>query len=86
MSDLYESFCITEALQLFVLDGIKELKWLNGKTLGFTEDEKEDIISDLKEHFEDSVWYNGDASVRDTVPFDDWYDWFSEDILPQCIN
>lgn len=69
-------------LEEFVKQGLKEIKWLDGRTENFTEGEIEDIKSDLKEHFEDSEW---DES-SDEYPYDDWYDDFSEEELPKYLS
>lgn len=55
---------------------LKEIKWLNGRTEDFTEDEIDDIVNDLKPDFEDDRYFN-DSSEE--YPFDDWYDDYSED-------
>ncbi len=55
---------------------LKEIKWLNGRTEDFTEDEINDIVNDLKPDFEDDRYFN-DSSEE--YPFDDWYDDYSEE-------
>ena len=68
-------------LQNFVNEGLSEIKWLNGRT-EIKEDEVQDVINDLKPHFEDSQW---DKSNND-YPYDIWYDEFSEEELPKYLS
>ena len=57
----------------FMQEKLGEIKWLSGK--GFTEDQVDDILNDLKPAFEDSYFNKSD----DEYPYDDWYDDFSEE-------
>ena len=57
----------------FMQEKLDEIKWLSGK--GFTEDQVDDILNDLKPAFEDSYFNKSD----DEYPYDDWYDDFSEE-------
>ena len=60
-------------------DAILEIKWLNGRESGFTQDEISDIVNDLKPEF-DGGYFDGSS---EEYPFDDWYDDFSEEkIVP----
>lgn len=68
-------------LNAFIDEGLKELKWLEGRTSGFTEEEIDDITSDLKAHFENSVF---DESADGD--YDGWYDSFVEDRLVPILN
>jgi hypothetical protein len=69
-----------DKLNAYVEEGLKEIKWLNGKVSGFTEDEISDLSNDLKEWFEGSVF---DGSNGD---FDEWYDEFTETTLLPLLN
>ena len=68
-----------EKFDNFLKEQLQEIKWLEGKTNGFTSDEIEDIVADLKESFENSNYY--DPDIEDD--FDMWYDDFAEEkIIP----
>ena len=59
----------------FIDEKIKDLKWFNGKTTGFTDDEMERIANDLGEAFNGSEF-----DVReDGESYDEWYDYFKYD-------
>ncbi len=59
----------------FIDEKIKDLKWLNGKTTGFTDDEMERIANDLGEAFKGSEF-----DVREEgESYDEWYDYFKYD-------
>lgn len=59
----------------FIDEKIKDLKWLNGKTTGFTDDEMERIANDLGEAFKGSEFY-----VREEgESYEEWYDYFKYD-------
>ena len=69
-------------LKEFLDKELPEVKWLDGRTSGFTEDEVSDLIDDLKPAFEGS----GFDEDREEVPFDDWYDLFSENELRPLLE
>lgn len=66
-------------LETFVDKGLSEIKWLEGRTTGFDEEDIPDLLSDLKPHFENSVF-------ADKENFDEWYDDFSEEKLQPLLE
>ena len=71
-----------ERLSKFVEEGLANIKWLNGRVGGFTDDEIDDLTNDLKEHFEGSEFY----AEAGGMPYDDWYDLFVEDELKHVLE
>ncbi len=77
-----ETVEMDEALKTFIHDRLKEVKYLNGKTEGFTDDEISDLVYDLKPDFEGSDFDESDEEY----PFDNWYDDFIEDVLQPYLE
>ncbi len=71
-----------EALKEFIHNRLKEVKYLNGRTEGFTDDEIFDLVSDLKPDFEGSDFDESDEEYT----FDSWYDDFIEDVLQPYLE
>lgn len=58
---------------------IGNIKWLDGKTDGFMQDEISDIVNDMKSTFEDTQFDKSNADY----PYDEFYDDFAEEkIVP----
>ena len=70
-----QSLAFEESLHKKIDDAVLELKWLDGRTDGFTQDEIGDIINDIKPEFEHGL-FNGSS---ESYPFDEWYDDYSEE-------
>lgn len=66
----------------FLDKGLSEIRWLNGRKSGFTEDEISDLTQDLKTHYEGSPLDMSSAEY----PFDEWYDDFVEERLEPFLN
>lgn len=72
-----------EGLVEYVQLGLNELRWLNGRTRDFSRDDVEDLLGDLKFHFERSAF---DES-RGGADYDDWYDnYFCDDVLRPILE
>ena len=69
-------------LKDFLDKELPDVKWLDGRTNGFTEYEVSDLIDDLKVAFEGSEFDESGGKV----PFDDWYDLFSENELRPLLE
>ena len=69
-------------LNNFLDKELAEVKYLNGRTTGFTEDEIFDLCSDLKPSFDGSEF----AENMTGADFDYWYDGFEEDELLPLLN
>lgn len=66
-------------LRAYLNNGLKEIKWLDGRLDGFTEDEISDLVNDLKPWFENSKFVGADD-------FDEWYDEFAEERILPLLN
>lgn len=72
-----------EGLVEYVQLGLNELRWLNGRTRDFSRDDVEDLLGDLKFHFERSAF---DES-KGNADYDDWYDnYFCDDVLRPVLE
>lgn len=69
-------------LNNFLDKELAEVKYLNGRTTGFTEDEIADISNDLKPAFENSEF----VSLADGESYDHWYDGFVDDELIPLLH
>ncbi len=69
-------------LNNFLDKELAEVKYLNGRTTGFTEDEIFDLCDDLKVSFDGSEF----AENMTGADFDYWYDGFEEDELLPLLN
>ena len=69
-------------LNNFLDKELAEVKYLNGRTTGFTADEIFDLCSDLKPSFDGSEF----AENMTGADFDYWYDGFEEDELLPLLN
>ena len=69
-------------LNNFLDKELAEVKYLNGRTMGFTSDEIFDLCNDLKVSFDGSEF----AENMTGADFDYWYDGFEEDELLPLLN
>ena len=69
-------------LNNFLDKELAEVKYLNGRTTGFTSDEIFDLCNDLKVSFDGSEF----AENMTGADFDYWYDGFEEDELLPLLN
>jgi len=67
---------LSERFESYLTDGLKKIKWLNGRTRDFKDGEVDDIIDDLKGYVENSVYDKSKAG-----DFDDWYDDFADRVI-----
>lgn len=61
----------------FLDEGLSEIRWLDGRKSGFSEEEVSDLTNDLKPHYEGSQFDKSGGELT----FDDWYDDFAEERL-----
>lgn len=69
-------------LNNFLDKELAEVKYLNGRTMGFTSDEIFDLCNDLKPSFDGSEF----AENMTGADYDYWYDGFEEDELLPLLN
>ena len=78
LKDSLRRYAEREGLVEYVQLGLNELRWLNGRTRDFSRDDVEDLLGDLKFHFERSAFDESTGGAD----YDDWYDnYFCDDIL-----
>ena len=83
LKDSLRRYAEREGLVEYVQLGLNELRWLNGRTRDFSRDDVEDLLGDLKFHFERSAF---DES-RGGADYDDWYDnYFCDDVLRPVLE
>ncbi len=75
-----KEYADTRRFNNYLTVGLMSLDWLNGRTENFTDDEIDEIVYDLKEHFEYSAWDNSGGN------FDDWYEDFIEKTLKPALK
>ena len=76
--DIMESlteYAYDSRVEDFIDEKLKEIKWLNGKTADFTDDEMERVANDLSEAFKDSEF----DMREEGETYDEWYDYFKYD-------
>ena len=83
LKDSLRRYAEREGLVEYVQLGLNELRWLNGRTRDFSRDDVEDLLGDLKFHFERSAFDESTGGAD----YDDWYDnYFCDDILRPILE
>ncbi len=71
-----------DRFEILLEQGLKEIKWLEGRTTDIKEDELNDILDDLKDYYEDTPYAPDDISA-----YDYWYDDFADaELIPHLEN